>query len=287
MTDTSTLYSASPSREDVKGFLTQGLNPGQTWFFWCLKGATHNSFTQQPDGWEWPPRVSGRIAATSKKEARQKVCEDFGEDYPMRVLDKDRVKYPFLLYIEEMTPNNRYALRFMPRACEICGSQFTLHDHYMEPERSARGGDHTCSQACESVFRNHQSRDWIAMKNDTGQHPAVIYSILHKPTGQRYIGKTTQAFTLRWYQHFFQPGDTAFHQLIQASAITDWTFEVLEQIHLTISETIRRGTPEYHQAVLQREQHWIDTYDTINNGLNSVVSVKSTADAYPPLEGAV
>lgn len=268
------VYSATPTKEEVQHFLEQGLEPGQIWFFWCLKGATYNSYTKEPDGWEWPPRVSGRIAAMDKKEARRKICEDFGEDYPMRVLDKERTKYPFLLYIEAMTTNNRFAIRFMTRACDICGSHFTLNDHYMQPEKSERGGNNTCSQACETIFTNRQNRDFIALKNNTGQHVPVIYCITHKPSNRRYVGKTTQAVTLRWYQHFFHPGDTPFHQLIQTSALTDWCFEVLEVLSTSISETIRRGTPEYHQAVLQREQYWIDFYDSINQGLNTAVSIK-------------
>lgn len=259
-------------------FLAVGLEEGQSWFFWCLKGANINHYTHEPDGWEWPPRLSGRIAAKDKKDARQKIAQEFGEDYPMRVLDKDRVKYPFLLYLEPMLSNgtsSRYIQRFMPRACTICGREFISNDRYNDPHDGGRGAEHACSNACDDLHRlNRQSSSFTEGFPGYGGHQAVIYCITHKPTQKRYIGKTSQAFTLRWYQHMYQPGTTEFHKLIKSSPVTDWAFEVLEATHATIPDSLLRGTPAYERAVLAREQYWIDYYDTINSGLNTATSIK-------------
>ena len=72
-----------------------------------------------------------------------------------------------------------------------------------------------------------------------------------------YIGKTSQVFTLRWYQHFYQSGDCKFHAAIKNSNFTDWSFDVIE---------IANSAEE----VSIREQYWIDHYDSISNGYNSV-----------------
>lgn len=266
-------------RQAEEAFLSIGLEDGQSWFFWCLKGANISYHTQEPDGWEWPPRLSGRIAAKDKKDARQKIAQEFGEDYPMRVLDKDRVKYPFLLYLEPLSAGNstsRYIQRFMPKSCSICGREFTTNDRYNDRNDSGRGADTNCSEACYELHRlNQQSSSFTEGFPGYGGHQAVIYCITHKPTQKRYIGKTSQAFTLRWYQHMYQPGTTEFHKLIKSSAVTDWTFEVLEATHSTIPESILRGTQAYERAVLAREQYWIDYYDTINSGLNTATSIKA------------
>lgn len=264
-------------QEAIKDFLAQGLEPGQHWFFWCLKGAAISAYTGEPDGWEWPPRLSGRVAARNKQDARQKIAAEFGEEYPMRVLKKDQVKHPFLLYLEEMRADSssaRFALRFMPQQCKVCEREFVLNDTYNIIENHGRGGRHTCSAECELVLRARLRAE--LSPSVPGGHQPVIYCITHKPSGKKYIGKTDQAFTLRWYQHMYQPGNSEFHRYIKNSALTDWVFEVVECTNNTIPVEIQKDAKSYARAILAREQHWINHFDTINQGLNSAVSHKET-----------
>lgn len=262
-------------KDAIAAFLSQGLEPGQLWFFWCLKGQRFNEYTKEPDGWEWPPRLSGRIAAKDKQEVRQKIAEEFGEEYPMRVLKKDYVKYPFLLYIEPMVAGGtgeRYALRFMPATCKECGVSFTLNDKYNDPH--ANSSRDTCSSECEHRLKQRERAEGFEYQGG-GTSPPVIYAITHKPSGQRYIGKTEQPFTLRWYQHMFHPGTSAFHGKVRVTPITEWQFEVIE--HLGYLSALHNGSKNaaYRNAISEREQFWINHFNTLSDGLNSVKAASS------------
>lgn len=265
-----------------EAFIKEGLDEGQQWYFWCLKGQSRNPYSHEPDGWEWPPRLSGRIAAKDKEDVRQKLAAEFGETYPMRVLQKERAKHPFLLYVEPMLigkPGERFIDRFIPRACAVCERVFVLNDHYNDPNKHTASD--TCSAECQQDYR--RQKELKAFNDGLGSraHTPVIYCITHKPSGKRYIGKTDQAFTLRWYQHMYHPGKTLFHQLIRTSALSDWQFEVLEQVELSDDELRQSGWEGYHLRVLQREKFWITHFDTIKNGLNSVMSYRDPGESPP------
>lgn len=257
-------------KAEIHRVLTEGLADGETWFFWCLKGRSFNPYTKEPDGWEWPPRLSGRIAATSKAEAKKAIEQEMGEEFPMRVLRKNQSQYPFLLYIEPMIPGGsgeRYGRRFILRQCQECNVAFTLNDKYNDP--MANSSQETCSAECETRMRNRERAEGFGQQA-SGNSPPVIYCITHTPSGQRYVGKTEQPFTLRWYQHMYHPGDSAFHSKISSTPITEWQFEILEHLgHLIIAHPDRRN-PAYRAAIAAREQYWINHFDSLNNGLNSV-----------------
>lgn len=263
-------------KREMAEFIQIGLSEGQQWFFWCLKGARYNTYSGEPDGWEWPPRMSGRIAASDKKEVKKLLAEEFGEEYPMRVLRKDQVKFPFLLYIEQMSVGShgeRYIHRFMPTECAQCKTIYVLNDAYNDPHGSANS--ETCSDLCRKAQRLDSAAASFSDGLGVRLHTPVIYCITHKPTGQRYVGKTDQPFTLRWYQHMYHPGTSKFHQMIRGTPLTDWTFEVLEVIEATKTEIAHEslGKRDYVQRISLREQHWINHFNSIKGGLNSVASV--------------
>ena len=104
------------------------------------------------------------------------------------------------------------------------------------------------------------------MPNELNENgTAVINKIKNINTGLVYIGKTTQAFTLRWYQHFYQKGDCKFHKAIKQSSLTDWQFSIIE-----IVKTPKGVSPIDY--VRERESYWISEYDSIESGYNSVVA---------------
>lgn len=99
------------------------------------------------------------------------------------------------------------------------------------------------------------------------RHSPVIYKITNKNNNKCYIGQTTQPFTLRWYQHMFQPSDTKFHKEIKGnSTINDWTFEIIEVLKFKREDS----TAERKKQLNERENHWIKFCDSINNGYNSM-----------------
>jgi hypothetical protein len=83
----------------------------------------------------------------------------------------------------------------------------------------------------------------------------IVYKITNKINGLMYVGKSKNYFGFRWYQHFSNNTTTKFGKAIGESEITDWTFEILEQTHIS--------------KLTERERFWISEFDSILNGYNS------------------
>lgn len=213
--------------------------------------------------WSWPPVFSGRVEADTKKEAHALVNAEYGKQFPLRVLAKDLEANEFLLNISEITDERTKGL-FVVRACQQCGTTFRIIDSY-NANSNYKGSDF-CSWECRT--ERYEVQKFIDSGNDElgGIHPPVIYRCYNHETGLSYVGKTTQAFTLRWYQHFFQTGDTKFHKAIKSSSLSDWTFHVIEKV---IIPADIKTKADIEKLILEREKYWIKKYDSMVNGYNS------------------
>ena len=216
--------------------------------------------------WCWPPLHSGMIEAATGADAREELQKRYSVELPMTGLRGEKGKQQqFLLCLDDMT-NKPYLLdRFVDRACKHCGVMFTLNSKYLVNEGGARD---FCSSECSDTFKKGEGITWDVDFDFNGIHEAVIYKITCKADGKCYIGKTTQAFTLRWYQHFYQGFGTKFHEAIKKHGLAGWTFEVIEVIDIPKGVYGR----DKHTFILDRESHWIRHYDSVNNGYNSVIS---------------
>jgi len=210
--------------------------------------------------WSWPPIYSGLVMSESRKEAKKLIEQEYSKQFPMRVLSKDLDSNNFLLRIQELNDRDSFIRGFFEyKKCEQCENTFRIIDKY---NIGSRGGSHSyCSEKCNSIARE----EWREKNSNNfyeDKYPSKIYKITNKITDQCYIGQTTQAFTLRWYQHFFQSGDNKFHTAIRESKISDWTFEIIEEL--------KTNDKKY---LTEREQYWIDKYDSVDNGYNSVIAM--------------
>lgn len=224
-------------------------------FYYQIKGKN------QDGSWSWPPLESGKIEASDSKEARKILEEGHGKKLP-----GGGNKEPFLLTIID-TAGKAYLLdRFNSKSCDECGKEYTLNEKYLI---SAGGPQNFCSSDCTTNFKNKEGIEYNVNFDFNGIHEAVIYKITNKVTGLCYIGKTTQAFTLRWYQHFYQGCGTSFHAAIKEYGITNWTFEVIEIID------IPKGIygNEKNRIILEREAYHVAFHDSVKKGYNSVVPV--------------
>lgn len=217
--------------------------------------------------WSWPPVFSGKISADNKQQARAVIDAEYGQKFPMRVLARDIESAAFLLNLQEIDPRDtRTHELFEIRMCKHCNGGFKVIDHYNNTKQRYAGRDF-CSDDCkESHVKEHDAT--LFANANGGAHPPVIYRITHNVTGMSYVGQTTQAFTLRWWQHFFHGTDTKFHRAIKDSRMTDWAFAVIEVVDLT-QRSEGMSNADYIHA---REQHWIDQFDTIANGYNTATS---------------
>ena len=227
------------------------------------------------DKWAWPPVWSGKVEAEDSKKARLLIEEEYGRRFIMR--DGVNVKEePFLLSIKPM--NEHLARRFELRKCEMCGNEYTLNDAYI-----TGSGGRFCSEECTANYRTQEDLRRSEGNVDSMGYlnPPVIYRITNKHTGQCYIGKSIQSFTLRWWQHIKSGkggvSETKFHDSMHNSNLCDWTYEVIEVIQYPPEVVVQL---DKHRFILQREMHWINHYDSLRNGYNTLVSLKEDFDKY-------
>lgn len=222
-------------------------------FYYQIKGKNANG------DWCWPPLYSGRVDADNNKEARKLLEDEYGMKLPGGKLKKEADTQQMLLTIIEMRPYLRD--RFDTKACKQCGKEYTINEKYLI---NAGGQQDFCSSDCTTDYKNSEAIEYNVNFDFNGIHEPVIYKITSKTTGKCYIGKTTQAFTLRWYQHFYQGCGTKFHAAIKELGLQDWTFEVIE--------IVQCSKMEIKDRILERESYWIKHYNSIENGYNSVIS---------------
>jgi hypothetical protein len=235
-------------------------------FYYQIKGKCDPNDPYSFGKWAFPPIFSGKVSAIDRKSAKLIIDEEYGKVFPLRVLSKDIDSNEYLLAITEITENSGHARLFTPRKCMICESEFRIIDKYNDHNCFNKGSEY-CSDECKKEASMLSTVKWNEDNVMNGKHIPVIYKITNKKTGLSYIGKTTQAFTFRWYQHFFQLGDTKFHREIKETEISDWTFEVIEVVK--IPETINNYS-EADKYIFERERSWINHHDSVKNGYNSI-----------------
>ncbi len=233
-------------------------------FYYQIKG--RQDTTNEYSRWIWPPVFSGMVEAEDKKRAREIVEAEYEKKFPMRVAAKDLASAHFLLNIFEVhIDDERTRGLFEIRTCKQCSGGFRTIDHYNNWMERYAGRDFCCDD-CAAAFKKENDARMFAANALGGKCPPVIYKIENIRTRRCYIGKTTQPFTLRWWQHFFHGTDTKFHKAIGESSVSDWTFSVVEVIDSAPEGSV------LSDHIFAREQHWIDTLDTIENGYNTATS---------------
>jgi hypothetical protein len=230
-------------------------------FYYQIKGKA-DDLEYSMSSWAFPPLFSGKVTAKDRKEAKLLVEDEYGREFPTRVLKKDLDNHNFLLKITEIKPEDertRSLFEFIECKYEHCNKKFRIIDLYNDHNQRTKGQGF-CSDLCADNHRarNYQEREVSAI----GAAKPVIYRIYNSKTCMAYIGKTTQVFTLRWYQHFFQGSGTKFHKAIFESNLEDWEFSILESV------SVPHGI-DVDEFVSSREAFWIQIFDSINNGYNT------------------
>jgi GIY-YIG catalytic domain len=211
--------------------------------------------------WAFPPLFCGKVAAADKKAAKLLIEEDYGRRFPLRVLKKDLEGERYLLGIEEILDrDDRTKGLFEFRECLNCNASFRTIDLYNDHNERYKGKEY-CGSECKKIHLDSLVTETVGGSN--GKHHPIIYRVLNTVTGKSYIGQTTQVFTLRWYQHFFQYGSCKFHQAIKESKFEDWQFMVVETLFAHMHEDIK-------SALTEREKFWIKEFNTIDEGYNSL-----------------
>lgn len=218
--------------------------------------------------WVFPPIFSGKVEAENKKEAQKIINEEYDKKFPLRVLNKDLDSNDFLLNIDEINPNNnRYKNLFELKICPQCGETYRVIDKYNDFNETYKGQDY-CSQKCKDIEYNTLRVNALENEFINRTNNPVIYKITNKNNNKCYIGKTNQVFTLRWYQHFYQHTNCKFHTEIKNTKLTDWLFEIIEIVDIEFK--LIMSAKDVDKIVKERETYWINFYDSINDGYNSI-----------------
>lgn len=224
--------------------------------------------------WSFPPIWQDKIEANDVADAKLKIEELYGRKFPLRVLKKDLESNEFLLNITPINEYNYYIQKYFDiNECKNCQSKFKLIEKYQIGNEG--GGYDYCSSKCGKEFRE-KGFNILEYREGNAIHDYVIYKITNRETGMCYIGQTKQAFTFRWYQHFYQSNDVKFHEAIKSSPITAWTFEVIEVID--IPEEIKHDKAAIRNLVNAKETEYIRKFNCIQNGYNSVKSKDDGVD---------
>lgn len=237
-------------------------------FYFQIKGKKGKD-QDSVNNWVFPPILSGKITATDRKDARNQINDLYGQEFPLKVLNKDIDKFEFLLSLEEIKEDSHIRRLFEPQACIRCKKTFYVIDKYNDHHEKNKGFTY-CSSICNDLDKEYSQAIRHEYEFVYGKIKPVIYKITNKATGKVYVGKTSQMFTLRWYQHFFQTGSNKFHDAIKASSLIDWQFEILEVVEFPEELKEAKDFRQLENYVTLRERHWINTFNSLNEGYNSI-----------------
>lgn len=209
------------------------------------------------DGWK--QIIKDLIIADTKKEAREIVEKEYMTLLPMRIQNKDITKESLLLSLYEIEENHFTEKFFEYNDCKVCGSKFRPIDKFNI--FGYFGSNEVCSDECNITLRNEQQIQQSSFEETS----PVIYKITQISSGKVYIGKTIRSFTLRWWEHIKSCSGSKFHIEMDSSDITDWQFQVIEVLPKNSK----------NEFILERETYWINHFDSIKNGFNSVISINN------------
>jgi hypothetical protein len=213
------------------------------------------------------------IEADSKAEVKSMLLEKYSQFFQNgKVYEKetkDKAQF-FYVVIFPLYRHEEILIEEGSWVCEYCGqvhenkyvSRPRINDRLFGDKLFCKTDDDFCINRYKSdKFKN------IDFPDDpnyiTTSSCNYIYKCTEKSTGKCYIGKTRNAPFFRWWNHLTH-SSSPFGLHLRTTMLSDWTFEVLEILPGDASDT----------DVFKLESKYITQFDSINNGYNSVVSIR-------------
>jgi hypothetical protein len=122
---------------------------------------------------------------------------------------------------------------------------------------------------CLNAYKREKYKGVEFPDNDNyikSDSPNYIYKCTEKATGKCYIGKTRNAPFFRWWNHLTH-SSSPFGIYLRSTKLSDWTFEVLEELPADIHDN----------DIFRIESEYIAKFNSITNGFNSLISNKSVS----------
>jgi hypothetical protein len=221
------------------------------------------------------------ILANNKKEVKKILLEKHPQFFQNQKIyekeTKDQAQF-FYVLIYELQQSEIKLIQEGSWSCDYCGQ---IHDNkYLHRPLISKKflGKMFCSNNSyrennievdcyerwqqEIAFKDRDLMDDLNyVKIDS---PNYIYKITEKATNKSYIGKTRNAPFFRWWNHL-KHSQSPFGKYLQTTKLSDWSFEVLEELPSNIIDS----------EILKIESSYIQLYDSIQNGFNSIISCKN------------
>jgi len=215
------------------------------------------------------------IRAQNKEEVKQILLEKYpqffqnGKIYEKETKDQAQFFYVIIYPLYEW---EKQQIKEGEWVCSSCGQ---IHENkYVSKPRIAErlfGSDVMFCKSDDDICLNNYKKekykniefpdDEYYIKKD---NPNYIYKCTEKLTGKCYIGKTRNVPFFRWWNHLAH-SSSPFGIYLRQTKLSDWTFEVLEELPSNISDT----------EIFKIESQYITKFNSIDNGFNSLISDKS------------
>ncbi|MEP2668869.1 MAG: hypothetical protein ABJH04_07735 [Cyclobacteriaceae bacterium] len=212
------------------------------------------------------------VEAKDKSEVKMILADKYPQFFPNnRVYEKETKDSAQFFYVV-IFPLSNWELNQISEGewrCSHCG-QVHENKYVSRPKTNNRvfgddilfcsSEDDVCYQGyIKEIYKLEEFPDDLNfIKSDS---PNYIYKCTEKSSGKCYVGKTRNAPFFRWWNHLSH-SQSPFGVYLRQTKLSDWTFEVLEELPANIPE----------KEIFRIESEYISKFNSIHNGFNSVVS---------------
>lgn len=224
------------------------------------------------------------IVAKDKNEVKQILLEKYPQFFPsVKVYEKETKNDKAQFFYVVIFPLYQHEIDLVNEGewkCDYCGH---VHEnkYISRPLKSRKfdgkifcgndymtGNDIISEPDCYERWKKEVAFKDVGLPDDLNYINVdslnYIYKITEKATGKCYVGKTRNAPFFRWWNHL-KHSNSPFGTYLQTTKLSDWTFEVLEELPSNIVD----------KEVFKIESKYINEFDSIVNGFNSVISNKN------------
>ena len=216
------------------------------------------------------------IYAKDKSEVKQILLNKYPQFFQNgKVYEKETKNDKAQFFYVIIYPLYEWEKRQIEQGEWICASCGQVHEnrYLSKPRMQERlfGSDILFCKSEDDICLNNYIKDKyknIEFPDDPSyikkDSPNYIYKITEKSTNKSYIGKTRNAPFFRWWNHLTH-SNSPFGIYLRQTKLSEWTFEVLEELSANIADS----------DVFRIESEYIQKFDSINNGFNSLISNKN------------
>jgi len=236
------------------------------------------------------------IEAKDKNEVKQILLEKYPQFFPnAKVYEKETKNDKAQFFYVVIFPLYQHEIDLIKKGewkCDYCGH--THENRYISRPLISKkydgkifcgsdyktGNDIVSEPDCYEKWKKEVAFKDVDLPDDLNyiniDSLNYIYKITEKLTGKCYIGKTRNAPFFRWWNHL-KHSNSQFGTYLRTTKLSDWTFEVLEELPSNISDV----------EVFKVESKYINEFNSINNGFNSIISNKTVVSDIGTLFDAI